>query len=237
MFDSRSSRCRPQTRPIAPSRALAKGVRKSFAHWQSADQQVLARLPAGNRLSSRAGRFFRARLAGRAGDGNLLSTRACDSADLAQRPEGPQFQRAATSNYYHLKFGQLRQSPLARRSSRNGIVITVRSTLPYSWPGQVALFRSKEGSSDGVDQSPRIRPWNSIRSGGRWARPEPERRDGDVARRPPARRPRRLGRGGSGSGCPVAPASSPSPAGLALLVESRPPRLRLALGLIEPMPL
>src|SRR3984957_11001857 len=60
-------------------------------------------------------------------------------ANLAQRPKGPQFQKAATSNDYPLTFGQLGQS--ASGSSRNGIVIPVRSTLPYSWPSQVALFR------------------------------------------------------------------------------------------------
>ena len=40
-----------------------------------------------------------------------------------------------------------------------------------------------------------------------------------------------------GGGRPATPASSPSPPGPALLVESRPSRLRLALGLILPIPL
>jgi hypothetical protein len=53
-----------------------------------------------------------------------------------------------------------------------------------------------------------------------------------MPRRPRSGRPRRVDREGSGGGHPAGSASPASPSRLALLVESRPPRLRLALGVI-----
>ena len=159
------------------------------------------------------------------------------------RWRGPVARPWKSRQYHHLRFGQSSQSQTDRARCPNKIVIAMRTPVLYkeaSSKGRLARarrprFDQREETSNGFDRSSRIRARNSVRGRCRRRRSgrEPWNARRDAARRPRPGRPRRLDREGSGRRCPVGLAASPPSAPrLALLVAPRPPRLRLALGVV-----
>jgi hypothetical protein len=157
-------------------------------------------------------------------------------------PRSPQFRQVAVAQIILLSLDNLSQSHMDRAPCRNGIVITIRrppalqtGRLYKSWPGP-RPGSIEGGPSNGFDRSARIRARNSFRDccRRRGSGHELWRSKRHAVRQPRSGRPRRLDREGSGRCRPAGSAASPASAPrLALLVESRPPRLRLALGIVS----